>query len=136
MSFLLDSNVSSESRRKRPNARVMAWFRRADPASLYISVLTLGEIANGAARYARRDPAQAAALEQWLDATRLNYADRIITIDAEISEAWGRLGAKRPLPVVDGLLAATALVHGMTLVTRNLDDIADTGVALLHPWSA
>jgi predicted nucleic acid-binding protein len=134
--FLLDTNVISEGRRKRPNSRVVSWFQRTDPASLHISVLTLGEIANGAARYAKRDQAQAAMLEQWLDATRLNYADRVIAVDAEISETWGRLGARRPLPVIDGLLAATALVHGMTLVTRNVEDIADTGVALLDPWNA
>jgi len=135
VSFLLDTNVISEARRKRPDAQVAAWFRRTDPASLHISVLTLGEIAKGAARYAKRDPAQAAALEQWLDAARLNYADKIIAIDVEISETWGRLAAKRPLPVIDGLLAATALVRGMTLVTRNLEDIADTGVELLDPWN-
>ena len=133
--FLLDTNVISEPRRKRPNPQVASWFRRADPARLHISVLTLGEIANGAARYAKRDMAQAEALKKWLDSTRRSYADRIIAIDIEISETWGRLAAKRPLPVVDGLLAATALVHDFTLVTRNLRDIADTGVELLDPWS-
>jgi toxin FitB len=133
-SFLLDTNVVSEARRKRPNARVASWFRSADPASLHLSVLSLGEIANGAARYAKRDPAQAAALEKWLATTRLNYGDRIIAIDIEISETWGRLSAKRPLPVVDGLLAATALVRGMTLVTRNVSDIAGIEIAVLNPW--
>jgi len=80
--------------------------------------------------------AQAAGLEQWLAATRIEYANRIVTIDADIAEAWGRLDAKRNLPVVDGLLAATALVRGMTLVTRNVRDVAGAGITLLNPWNA
>ncbi len=136
MSFLLDTNVLSEARRKRASPQVTSWFQRVDPTSLHISVLTLGEIAKGAARYAKRDVAQAAVLAQWLDATRRDYADRIIPIDIEIAETWGRLDALRPLPVIDGLLAATALVRDMTLVTRNLRDIADTGVTVLDPWEA
>lgn len=136
MTFLLDTNVISEVRRKRPDARVSSWIRSADPAALCISVLTLGEIAKGAAQCAARDRAQAAVYFQWLNQLRLHYADRVIAVDAEIAEAWGHLAAKRVFPVVDGLLAATALVRGMTMVTRNERDIAGAGVSVLNPWNA
>jgi predicted nucleic acid-binding protein len=136
VSFLLDTNVISETRRKRPDPRALSWLRRSDPAALHISALTLGEISKGVAKHSRHDKTQAAALRHWLDTIRMVYAERIVPIDAEIAETWGRLAAKRPLPVVDGLLAATALVRGMTLVTRNIGDVADTGVTVVDPWSA
>lgn len=134
MTFLLDTNVISEPRRPRPDTRVSSWFHSVNIESLYISVLTLGEITKGVARIARRDSLQAAGLEQWLSDTRLGYADRIIPVDVEIAEAWAQLDAVRPLPVIDGLLAATALVRGMTFVTRDTRDIAGTGVVTLNPW--
>jgi predicted nucleic acid-binding protein len=136
VSFLLDTNVISEPRRKRPDLRVMSWFGSTDRGSLHISVLTLGELTMGAARLARRDGVQAAVLRQWLDDTRQRYTNRIIPIDSEISEAWGELNAIRPLPVIDGLLAATALVRGMTFVTRDTRDIAGTGARTINPWIA
>lgn len=136
MSFLLDTNVVSETRRKAPDPKVVAWVSQADPSDLFISAMTLGEIAKGVALRAKQSPAQAAGLEQWLAETRTGYGNRIIAIYADIAEAWGRLDAKRNLPVVDGLLAATALVRGMTLVTRNVRDVADAGITLLNPWSA
>ena len=136
MSFLLDTNVVSETRRKAPDPKVVAWVSQADPSDLFISAMTLGEIAKGVALRAKQNPAQAAGLEQWLAETRTEYANRIVAIDADIAEAWGRLDAKRNLPVVDGLLAATALVRGMTLVTRNVRDVAGAGITLLNPWNA
>ena len=136
MSFLLDTNVVSETRRKVPDPKVVAWVLQADPSDLFISAMTLGEIAKGVALRAKQSPAQAAGLEQWLAATRTEYANRIVAINADIAEAWGRLDAKRNLPVVDGLLAATALVRGMTLVTRNVRDVAGAGITLLNPWNA
>jgi predicted nucleic acid-binding protein len=136
VTFLLDTNVISEVRRKRADARVLSWIRRADPAALCISVLTLGEIAKGAAQCAARDRAQAAVYYQWLDQLRLHYAERVIAVDADIAEAWGHLAAKHVFPIVDGLLAATALARGMTLVTRNERDIAGAGVPVLNPWNA
>ncbi len=135
MTFLLDTNVISEVRRKRPDGSVLSWLSRADPAALCISVLTLGEIAKGAAQCAVRDSAQAAIYYQWLNLVRSNYADRTIAVDADIAEAWGRLATKRTFPVVDGLIAATALVRGMTLVTHNVRDFADAGVSVIDPWS-
>jgi toxin FitB len=97
-------------------------------------VLTLGEVAKGSAALSRRDAATGRVLERWLDDMRVQYRDRILSVDAAIAETWGRLSADRPRAFVDTLLAATALVHGMTLVTRNLRDVADTGVKLLNPW--
>jgi predicted nucleic acid-binding protein len=136
VSFLLDTNVVSETRRKAPDPKVVAWVSQADPSDLFISAMTLGEIAKGVALRAKQSQAQAVGLEQWLAETRTEYANRIIAIDADIAEAWGRLDAKRNLPVVDGLLAATALVRGMTLVTRNVRDVAGAGITLLNPWNA
>ena len=136
MNFLLDTIVISELRRRRPDPQVMSWVKRADPTTLWVSVLSLGEIAKGAAKCAMRDRAQAGVYFQWLDTVRSDYADRTIAVDTEISEAWGQLAAKRPLPVVDGLLAATALVREMTFVTRDTRDVADTGVRTVNPWMA
>jgi predicted nucleic acid-binding protein len=136
VSFLLDTNVVSETRRKAPDPKVVVWVSQADPSDLFISAMTLGEIAKGVALRAKQSPAQAAGLEQWLAETRTEYANRIVAIDADIAEAWGRLDTKRNLPVVDGLLAATALVRGMTLVTRNVRDVAGAGITLLNPWIA
>lgn len=136
MKYLLDTNVVSELRRKAPDAKVLTWFRRTDPATLHIGVLTLGEIARGIESLARRDAAAARGLRKWLDGLREHYADRLVAVDAEIAEEWGRLSAARPLPVIDGLLAATASARGMTLVTRNRRDFAGTGVAVVDPWNA
>ena len=134
MKYLLDTNVVSETRRRVPNETVIAWFRRADPSALFLSVLTLGEIAKGAELLARRDAQAGTILNRWLEGLRNNYADRIIGIDAEIAQAWGRMAAARPIPVIDSLLAATASVQGMTFVTRNERDAAATGIAVLNPW--
>ena len=134
MKYLLDTNVVSELRRKTPEPKVQAWVRRADPVTLHISVLTLGEIAKGVEILARRDAAAANALRRWLDGLREHYADRLVAVDAAIAEEWGRLSATRPLPVVDALLAATARVRGMTLVTRNARDVKGTGAAVVDPW--
>jgi hypothetical protein len=136
VSFLLDTNVVSEVRRKQPDPLVLSWLENVDPGALHISVLTLGEIAKGAAKRAARERLQADALDRWLQSIRLHYADRVVGIDATIAERWGRLTAVRTLPVIDGLLAATALVHNMTLVTRNVRDMADTGVAIHDPWTS
>jgi predicted nucleic acid-binding protein len=134
MTYLLDTNVVSEIQRRRPDQRVANWMENTDPATLHISVMTLGEIAKGVARLAKRDSTQAAVFQKWLDATRRQFVDRVIPVDSEIAEIWGRLNAKRPLPVIDGLLAATALVRKMIFVTRDTRDIADTGVRTINPW--
>jgi predicted nucleic acid-binding protein len=135
MSFLLDTNVVSEIRKKVPNAGVSAWFASVRATDLFLSVLVVGEIRQGIERLARRDSVQAKIFEQWLGQLVDVYGDRIIPITADVAEVWGRLNVPDPVPVVDGLLAATALVHGCTLVTRNVGDVASTGVRLLDPFA-
>lgn len=139
MRFLLDTNVLSEPARPQPAPRVVEWMRAQSPLDLAISVLTLGEIAKGVTLLPagrRRE-----ALEGWLasDLPR-HFAGRILAADAEVALAWGRLAAEgrragRELPVIDGLLLATAAAHGLTLVTRNERDCRDRGVPLLNPWA-
>ena len=129
-------NVVSEIGRPGANSKVVDWSDRIDGQTLYLSVLSLGEISRGIESLKRRDAARAANLQRWLGGLRQHYATRIVPIDNEIAECWGRIVAKRSLPVVDGLLAATAIVRGMTLVTRNVRDVADTGVQLFNPWDA
>jgi len=135
LSFLLDTNVVSELGRKDPDRRVAAWANSVGTAALHLSVLTLGEIAKGAASLERRDAMREAALSRWLEGLRHQYADRIIAVDDQIAEAWGRLASRRSIPVIDALLAATALARSMTLVTRNIRGVADVGVEVLNPWN-
>ena len=112
-----------------------AWFATVPAHDLHVSVLVLGEIRRGITRLERRDPEQAAALDQWLDGLQRGFADRTIPIDAEIAERWGGLDAGSPIPVEDGLMAATALVRGLTFVTRNVADVERAGVVVLNPWT-
>jgi toxin FitB len=134
--YLLDTNAVSEPKRKRPDSKATAWLRSVDQTDLYVSVLSLGEIESGIARLARRDANAAASFDEWARVIRADFANRIMDVDLEIANVWGRISAERSLPVVDALLAATAIVHGMTLVTRNVRDIADTGATILNPWEA
>jgi predicted nucleic acid-binding protein len=135
VSYLLDTNVISEIRKKSPDPNVEAWFDGVASRELYLSVLALGEIRQGIERLAKRDPASATALQRWLGQLVDAYGDRIVPVTAEIADVWGRLNAKRALPVVDGLLAATALVRGWSLVTRNVKDVESTGVRVVNPWT-
>ena len=134
MSFLLDTNVVAEVRKPRPHPGVAAWFASTQGADLYLSVLVVGEIRQGIERLRRRDPRQAATYESWLATLQRDYADRVLPITQAVALEWGRLNAGDPLPAVDGLLAATARVHGLTLVTRNVSDVGRTGVSLLDPF--
>lgn len=136
MSWLVDTNVISELRKgDRANAGVRAWFAAARPDELYTSVLVLGEIRRGVESVRRRDATAAEALEHWLGRLADGFADRILLVDATVADRWGALNVPDPVPTVDGLLAATALVHDLTLVTRNVRDVAGTGVRLLDPTS-
>ena len=136
MSFLLDTNVVSEVRNPAGNQKVKAWISSVEAGELYLSVLVLGEIRRGIERIRDLDPLQASRFEQWLDALRLEYADRVLPVTADVAEEWGRLNVSRTLPATDGLLAATARVMGLTFVTRNTADVAGTGVSLLNPFEA
>lgn len=134
MSFLLDTNIVSEARKPAGDANVKAWLASVRSDDLYLSVLVVGEVHRGIERLRRRDSAQAAVYEAWLATLRHDYTDRLLAVDAAVAEVWGRLNVPDPLPTIDGLLAATALVHGLTLVTRNTADVARTGVLLLNPF--
>jgi predicted nucleic acid-binding protein len=134
MSFLLDTNVVSEARKRTANPNVRAWLASVAGPELYLSVLAIGEIRQGIERLRRRDPAQSGVYEDWLSTLLRDYADRIVPVTAEVAEEWGRLNVPDPLPVIDGLLAATARVRGWTLVTRNTADLAHSGVRLLNPF--
>ena len=135
--FLLDTNVISEVRKgERCNPRVAAWFAAVRDTDLFISVLVTGEIRRGVERLRRRDARQAEALERWLEELADSYADRVLPVDARVADAWGRLGAVRPVPVIDALLAATAQVHDMTLVTRDASAVNDLGVNVLNPFES
>lgn len=135
MSFLLDTNIVSEVRKKVPDPGVDAWFASVSPGELYLSVLVVGEIRQGIERLARRDPGQAETFERWLGRLVDAYRDRIVPVTADVAQVWGRLSVPDPVPVVDGLMAATALVHDWTLVTRNTSDVSGTGARLLNPFA-
>ncbi|MCI0343857.1 MAG: type II toxin-antitoxin system VapC family toxin [Chloroflexi bacterium] len=134
MSWLVDTNVLSELRKgERAPAGVRAWFAGAAEDELFTSVLVLGELRRGVESIRRRDVPAALALEQWLTRLTDTFSERILPIDSAIADRWGRLNVPDPIPTVDGLLAATALVHDLTLVTRNTRDVERTGVRLLDP---
>ncbi len=136
MSYLLDSNIISELRkRERADGRVRAWFEEIDDEELFLSVLTLGEIRRGIESIRRRDEVRASALNRWLNALTAGYEGRILPVDQRVADEWGRVNAPATLPVVDGLLAATARVHALTFVTRNVKDVARTGVGVLNPFA-
>ncbi len=135
MTFLLDTNVISEVRKgARCDVNVATWYAAIDPQDLYLSVLTLGEIRKGIERAMRRDPARGQALERWFTDVQAAFANRLLAVDREIADNWGRMAALRTLPIVDGLLAATAKVHGLTLATRNVSDVAGLGAMVVNPF--
>lgn len=135
MSFLLDTNVLAEVRKPRGDARVAAWYDDVADDDLFLSVLVVGEIQQGVTRLRRKDPRQAAAYDAWLAKLRREFSDRILPVTQDVALEWGRLSAGDPLPVIDGLLAATAVVHGLTVATRNVADFKRTGVALFDPFA-
>ena len=135
MSFLLDTNVISELRKgRRANAKVREWLGSVDDEELFLSVLVTGELRQGIERLRGRDPKAATSLERWLEQLLKDYEARILTVDAAIADMWGRLNVPNPLSTIDGLLAATAIVHQLTLVTRNVRDVKRTGVAYVDPF--
>jgi toxin FitB len=132
--YLLDTNILSETRKKQANDRVISFLSGAEPSALFISVLSLGELRKGVAIKSRSDADAAKRLGTWVDGLEFSFGERILGVDAAIARQWGELSAQRSRPVVDTLLAATALVHKLTLVSRNISDVDDLGVKLLDPW--
>lgn len=130
--FLIDTNVISEARRGTPEA--VSWLRQADPSAIYLSALTLGEIMRGIELRRRNDPRAAAHLARWLAGLRRDFADRVLPVSPAIALEWGRIAAIRPRGDIDGLIAATAIVHDLIVVTRNVKDFDDTGAVVLDPW--
>lgn len=135
MSFLLDTNVISELRKgARAHEGVRRWFESLEPEEIFLSVVVTGEIRRGIEAIRRRDPRAAVTLDRWLKRVVSSYESRILPIDALVADAWGRLNVPDPLPVVDGLMAATAKVHNLTLATRNIRDVERTGVSIVNPF--
>lgn len=132
--YLLDTNVVSETRKRRPDRGVTAFLAAADSAGLFLSVLTLGELRKGVEARRKVDPIAADQLNQWVDIIETEFTDRLLGVDAAIARLWGELSAGRSLPVIDTLIAATAIRHDIILVTRNTGDFEATGVPLVDPW--
>jgi len=135
--FLIDTNVIAELRKgARANRHVRFWFAALDPGAILISVLTIGEIRRGIESVRRRDAAAARALERWLRTILDEYSEQILPVEVEVAEEWGRMNVPDPVPVIDGLLAATAKVHGLTFATRNVKDVSRTGIQVFNPFEA
>lgn len=135
MGYLVDTNVLSELRkRERCNPNVSAWLGDVAPEELFVSALSLGEIRRGIELIRGRDPATARSLDKWLEGLETHYSDRILPISALLADRWGRLSPAQPLPVTDGLLAATAIEHKLTIVTRNTADFNRSGANTLDPF--
>ena len=130
--YLIDTNVVSEARRGSPEAT--AWVRAVRGRPLHVSVITLGEIMRGIELKQRKDPKAASVLAEWLIALRELYRETVLPVTEAIALEWGRLSAERSRNTADGLIAATARVHDLILVTRNVQDFADTGLSIINPW--
>ncbi len=136
MSYLIDTNIISEIRKgSRCDGGVAAWYASVADDDLFLSVLVLGEIRKGVELARPRDPGKAVALERWLREVDTAFQGRVLGIDSAVSDQWGRMSAIRPVPAIDGMLAATALVQGLTLVTRNDRDVVGLGAAVLNPFA-
>ena len=135
MSYLLDTNVVSELVRPKPDTRVVAWFRGTPDSALHLSVLTTGELRSGVERLAASSRRE--RLRTWLEQELPDwFEDRLLAVSPAVADRWGRLvaAARRPLPIVDSLLAATALHHDLRLVTRNSTDFRFDGLETINPW--
>jgi predicted nucleic acid-binding protein len=134
--YLVDTNIISELRkRERAHPNVLRWLSRTAAEEIATSVLVLGEIRRGIEMKRRRDPEQAKSLDRWFSQMRTGLGARVLPVDEAVAEAWAMIGIPNPVPLIDGLLAATAKVHGLTFVTRNVTDVPVAGVALLDPFS-
>jgi predicted nucleic acid-binding protein len=133
--YLLGTNVVAEFRKRAPDPHAAAWRTANLGVDAYVSVLVVGEIRYGIERLRPRDAAQAEVLDRWLGGLLSAYRSRILPVTVEIAQEWGRLGVPLRPPAVDGLLAATARVHRLTLATRNVDDFVHCGIPLVNPFA-
>jgi toxin FitB len=137
VNYLVDTNVVSELKRGRNAApSVMAWFAATAPERIFTSVIVLGEIRRGIELIARRDKPQAAILETWYASMREGLGDRILLVDEPVMVLWAKFSVPDALPAYDGLIAATALAHGLSVVTRDVSAFRTAGVEVINPWSA
>jgi toxin FitB len=135
VSYLIDTNVISEVRKRDAcDPHVARWYASVNDDDIFLSVLVLGEIRSGVERARRKDPGKARILEAWLDGLERQFGERILVIDRDVTDRWGRMRAIRPIPTVDGLLAATASVHGLVLATRNVADVVGLGAKVTNPF--
>jgi predicted nucleic acid-binding protein len=135
LGFLIDTNILSELRKPNADAGVRAWFGAAQAEDLSISVLTVGAIRQGIERSRVRNATRAAVYSRWLETLQRDFSDRALPVTVASTEEWGRLNARRPRPTVDSLLAATALVCRLVLVTRSAADVHRTGAQTLNPFT-
>ena len=133
--YLVDTNVLSELRRPKRSPAVVEWFSSVHAEDLFLSVLSLGELRRGIESLRNTDPTAANALERWFTGICEDFSEKILPVDAAVALHWGALSIRQPLPSIDGLLAATAAVHDLTIVTRNTADFERSGVALLNPFA-
>jgi toxin FitB len=131
--YLLDTNVISEAFRGSP--QVKAWLDREDSKPHYMSVISLGEIERGVVLLQSRDSIRAEKLAKWLAGLRVEYSKKMLPVDEKVSMVWGQLSARKERGDADGLIAATALVHQLIVVTRNTRDFEYSGVKLINPWN-
>lgn len=135
LGYLLDTNVLSETRKLRADPRAMSFVAAADTEALFVSVLTLGELRKGVEAKRRSDADAALRIGAWVDGIEATFADRLLPVSIEIANRWGLISADRSRPVIDTLIAATAMVHGLTLATRNTIDFEGIGLSLVNPWN-
>jgi len=135
MPYLLDTCLVSELRKPGINPGVSAWISSIDANEAFLSVLTIGEIRSGIELHRLKNPTGASNLDRWLLGLETHYAERVLPITAKIADRWGRLSPRQPLPVSDGLIAATAIEHQLTVVTRNIADFQRSGANTLNPFN-
>jgi predicted nucleic acid-binding protein len=137
LKYLLDTNVLSEVRKgSNTHPAVRKWWSETDFLEIHVSVMVLGEIRQGVERLSGKNPQQAQEIERWLQSITITLGARLLVVNHKIADVWGRMGVNRTLPLVDSILAATAVAHELTLVTRNTKDIQDSGVSYLNPFEA
>lgn len=136
MSYLLDTVVLSEMRKRQADPNALQWLQEKPPRTLFVSTVTIGEIERGIENRRVPDPPFAAALSEWLGQLIMSYEDRVLPVDVAVARRWGQLTVRIGHPGIDLMIAATALEHGLTVATRNVRHFAPTGVAVENPFES